>query len=1134
MMIDIKTLEKIPLDDKTMYVLAHVAYQHCGDRQIVTWIKSANFERVLKKYFGLSVAFGISMRKESCNGSTIKYIDELSVDKHYLVALDRNFDDSTLKILKTKGFADIVDCIFYRHKPVVLENFAIPDGGYVDIYGNTIKGPLGAKLNKVVLFGCCNTVEIGTNVVGLNNISISLTSKMELKIGNGCNFRSFVRFEVFGYIGGAIIDIGQNCLFTDALFRLYVDPNISSVVIGSDTTFETHFEAHANRGKKIIIGNDCMFSHNVYLLSGDGHAIFDVNSGKNINSMYQAASFSRNSIVIGNHVWVGYGAFILHGTNVGAGSIVGAQSVVKGIYPNNCAIGGNPAKLIRKDCAWARNMDAYSIDDCGKEYVHKTLEEPILDHVLLNKINNKESLNDKANSDLRTNGEICFIGFDNKTEWEHNGKTMLALDSNLCTGCSSCYNACPKDAINMYEDANGFIYPRIDKTKCVVCGICKNTCPKLNLKFTNDVATICYAFMADDVVRMDSASGGAFSACAQSIISLGGVVCGAAWSDDFGLTHIVVEKGEDLDKIRGSKYVQSSIGKIYKTIKKYLDADRWVLFVGTPCQVDGLLHYNNKNYDKLLTIDLLCRGVPSSGLFKRYLRESYGNQMPKRIVQKTKKYAGWGAYTEIEESNGNIQYFSMENNIWMKAFLSDLMFRDSCYVCPYPQTRRVGDLSIGDFWQIAKFDKAYDDKKGTSIVIANTTKGRDFLRSVKAKLIEEVPLSFEQPFNSALTSARKKPLRRQTFFDMLSKVPLGAAMDRALYGKKYDIGIVGWWSNLNYGGTLTYFALNKAVQALGYSVMMIQPPRSDGSLPAMDTVPMRFAKKHYVISHVYSHRDMHLLNYACKGFISGSDQLWNPWLEQYAGKECFLSFANSNSLRLSYASSYGNVSSFPNEFIEKYKPELKKFDAVSVREDYAVALSKKYFGIDAEFVCDPVFLCKKDIYLELASQSSCGFPARFTLNFILDPTDSKSKAIMYVSRKRNVEYVCFTDLQNTEQKKDAFRLPNIYASHAVEDLLKAYAQCDFVVTDSFHGTCFAIIFNKPFISIANKERGARRFESLLRWTGLSNRLVDSVEMIYNDPKLLEPIDYDPVNERVKNFSDKSLVWLKKALQKMKY
>lgn len=105
------------------------------------------------------------------------------------------------------------------------------------------------------------------------------------------------------------------------------DPNISSVVIGSDTTFETHFEAHANRGKKIIIGNDCMFSHNVYLLSGDGHAIFDVNSGKNINSMYQAASFSRNSIVIGNHVWVGYGAFILHGTNVGAGSIVGAQSV---------------------------------------------------------------------------------------------------------------------------------------------------------------------------------------------------------------------------------------------------------------------------------------------------------------------------------------------------------------------------------------------------------------------------------------------------------------------------------------------------------------------------------------------------------------------------------------------------------------------------------------------------------------------------------------------------------------------------------------------------------------------------------------------------------------------------------------
>lgn len=133
-----------------------------------------------------------------------------------------------------------------------------------------------------------------------------------------------------------------------------------------------------------------------------------------------------------------------------------------------------------------------------------------------------------------------------------------------------------------------------------------------------------------------------------------------------------------------------------------------------------------------------------------------------------------------------------------------------------------------------------------------------------------------------------------------------------------------------------------------------------------------------------------------------------------------------------------------------------------------------------------------------------------------------------------LNFACFTDLQNTEQKKEAFKLPGVYANHAIEDLVKAYSMCNFVITDSFHGTCFAIIFNKPFISIANYERGARRFESLLRWTGLSDRMVSSIEEIYNRPELLLPIDYATVNERVAVFKSKSLEWLKAALKKIKY
>ncbi|MCD8291170.1 MAG: polysaccharide pyruvyl transferase family protein, partial [Prevotella sp.] len=1147
-------------------------------------------------------------------------------------------------------------------------------------------------------------------------------------------------------------------------------------------------------------------------------------SGDNINSNFSQLSNKKNNLILGDHVWCGAGSFIMNGTNVGVGSIIGAECVLKGSYPNNVTISGNPAKTVRINCAWSRNMDAPNIESINSSYVSQTSEtnspiagqnvlviggtgfsgirlvqrlielgnrvtiatrghkqdvygynvnriildvtdfdsvktalankeyDVVFDDLAYNPLNVYNVLSnvktkkyvqlssvmaygkfhkelDEAELDLDSininlndwtyekrkqmnprelyakgkryaeamaykiskvpvitvripyvfdarpkyyclhiandtpmavkdiNKSVVFVrdidvgnflpwiaaqdysgpinfadygsisikqiidyianktgkkrikyggndvepfneygessyslslnqinrlgykgvdvnewfwgsidnyikdataevqkvelksvqpviipqiktgkyaNFVNKTGWSGYEKTMLALEGAKCTGCSSCANVCPQNAIRITTDDRGFIVPEIDTNICVNCGLCHKTCPKLNLEFPYPVQSTCYAFMASDELRRVSASGGAFLSCAEYVLDNGGVVFGAAWTEDYGLKHIAVTDKSQLNKIYGSKYLQSSINYAFRTVKDYLLKGKIVLFVGTPCQVDGLRHYLRKDYQNLYTIDLLCRGVPSEELFKRYLKESYGNEKIRSIVQKSKKKLGWGAYTEIIRESGAVENYNMENNIWMKAFLSDFMFRDSCYGCPYPQRKRIGDISMGDFWQIAKYNKSFDDRLGTSFVITNTAKGEALIKSVKSKLLKKVPVEFELPYNSAISSARKVPGNRTLFFDMLQKAPLGAALDRALYGKKYDIGIVGWWSNLNYGGALTYFALYTTVQRLGYSVMMIRPPFSDASMPRTDTVPMRFACKHYVISRLYAHRDMHLLNYACKGFISGSDQLWNPYLEQYAGKECFLSFANQNSLRISYASSFGNVSSFKDNFIAKYKPELKKFDAISVREDYAVELGKKYFDIDAQFVCDPVFLCNRQDYEELAKCSSCGFPGKFILGFILDPNPDKTKAISYITEKKGIGYACFTDLQNVEQRKVAFNLTNVYANHAVEDLIKAYSQCDFVLTDSFHGTCFAIIFNKPFISIKNHERGEKRFESLLRWTGLTNRMVDSVDEIYKRVDLLGSIDYNEVNERVSQFKTKSLEWLKGALKKMKY
>lgn len=1421
-MIEYDIINKIPKEDRACYALAKIAAENCGDREIVTWIRSARFERVLKTYFNRNVSFGISQRREACDGKLVKFFDNLSPSKHYLVSLDRAYDEAINNQLILMGFSDITDSVFLRHKPVVIDNFVCPSEGYLDLYGNSIVCSAGTKIKRIILRGSGSIIKIGSNVVNTNNITFDIASNAFIEIKNKCKINAPVKFEVLGHSGSAVISIGERCRFTDALFRLYVSPFETAVVINDDCTFETHFEAHANTGKRIILGHDCMISHNVYMLSGDGHAIFDVNTGDNLNSDYTKLTVHKNNIVFGNHVWCGYGAFIMNGTNVGTGSIIGAKCVLKGTYPNNCSIAGNPAKIVRKDCAWARDMGAQSINTISKEYVSKTSEakppvsgqnvlviggtgfsgirlvkrlidlgnrvtiatrglkkdsygnsvnrvtldvtdfesvkhalqgkrydvvfddlaynplnvynilsnvktskyiqlssvmaygkfhkgleeseidlgfeniqlsdwtiekrkqmnakdlyvygkryaeaiayklsdipvvtvripyvfdtrpkyycEHILNEIPLNIVdenkeiifvrdidvgnflpwiaaqdysgpinfadagsitikeliryiedklkkraivsggNDKEPFNefeeksytfnldkvkqlgynlldlkewfwksidayinlalndsrqkiqsDKSDSIVQTS--TVTYSFSNKKNWQNHDKTMLALDASKCTGCAACMNVCPKDAIKMTTDSRGFIVPQIDAAKCISCGMCKRTCPKLNLDFPYGSQEKCYAFMADDETRKVSASGGAFLTCAEYIISKGGVVCGAAWTEDFGLEHIIIESKGDLKKLYGSKYLQSSINNVFRTIKKYLKDNRLVLFIGTPCQVDGLRHYLSKDFENLYTIDLLCRGVPSADLFKRYLRESYGTEKLVSISQKNKKRLGWGAYTRIEHSSGAIEHFNMENNIWMKAFLSDFMFRDSCYVCPYPQRKRVGDLSLGDFWQIAKFNKAYDDRLGTSIVIPNTEKGRALIESVNHKLLEIVPVEFELPYNSALNRARKIPANRGVFFDMLSRAPIGAALDRALYGKKYDIGIVGWWSNLNYGGTLTYFALYTTIKSLGYSVMMIRRPHSDATMINENTIPMRFSKKHYVISRLYAHRDMYLLNYACKGFVSGSDQLWNPWLETWAGKDCFLAFANQNSLRISYASSYGNVSTFPEEFVNKYKPELKKFDAISVREDYAVELSKKYFDVDATFVCDPVFLCDRSVYEGLAEQSKLDLPGKYVLNFILDPSDEKSKAIKYIAKNKDFEFVCFTDLQDVQKKIKQFKLPDVYADREIEDLVKAYSKCDFVLTDSFHGTCFAIIFNKPFISIANHNRGEKRFQSLLRWTGLLDRMVNSVEEIYGKPELFQPIDYDKVNARVAAFRAKSLEWLKSALKKMKY
>lgn len=352
--------------------------------------------------------------------------------------------------------------------------------------------------------------------------------------------------------------------------------------------------------------------------------------------------------------------------------------------------------------------------------------------------------------------------------------------------------------------------------------------------------------------------------------------------------------------------------------------------------------------------------------------------------------------------------------------------------------------------------------------------------------------------------------------------------------KRYDVGIVGWWYNLNYGGTLTYYALNRAVQSLGRSVLMIQRSCPKDYTPETDTVPMRFAQKHYNISERYSFDELPELNKQCSAFIAGSDQLWNPHLAPWSGPEYFLSFGAPDRVKLAYATSFGNIEHCKDDFINKYKPLLQQFDGITVREDYAVNICKTDFDMPSMQVCDPVFLCDPSEYRKLAKDSDRVYPKKYVLNFLLDPDEQKLDVCRFVRDKLAIQdSVNFTDLQHIEEHTKAFGGEKVCANYEIEDFVKAYTEADFVVTDSFHGTCLAVLLNKPFISLANKVRGEKRFISVLNWLQLMDRLVFDPKDVYTKQELFNRMSFEKTNRIIAEGKEKGLNWLKTSLERGK-
>ena len=313
---------------------------------------------------------------------------------------------------------------------------------------------------------------------------------------------------------------------------------------------------------------------------------------------------------------------------------------------------------------------------------------------------------------------------------------MLQIPSN-CTGCHACVNICPANCIIMKESESGFLNPMINQSLCINCGQCEKICHVLHMPEMN-TETVAYAMKnCDENVRKRSTSGGIFSLLAEYVLERDGIVWGAAYDSDFFVRHIAVSDRKELSLLQGAKYVQSVIGTSFQEVKRELQKGRIVLFSGTPCQCAGLKSFLGKEYKNLITVDMVCHGVPSPKVWQAYIdyrsqKENSGKR-PVKINMRSKA-SGWSYYgysTEFDYGNGKISRMQNSQDLFMKAFVGNICLRSSCSDCIAKGVERCTDFTLGDYWGIWNQHPEFDDNKGTSVVLVHSQKGREILNQVR-------------------------------------------------------------------------------------------------------------------------------------------------------------------------------------------------------------------------------------------------------------------------------------------------------------------------------------------------------------------------------------------------------------------
>lgn len=348
----------------------------------------------------------------------------------------------------------------------------------------------------------------------------------------------------------------------------------------------------------------------------------------------------------------------------------------------------------------------------------------------------------------------------------------ILVTKNQCCGCSACQDVCPKNAITMVEDKEGLLYPVIDENKCIDCGMCCNVCPSINVKTKESLLKAYAAYNKNEKIRLKSSSGGIFTLIAEDILKKNGIVYGAAFDENFEVKHIRITNITELEKLRGSKYVQSNCNGIYSKCKRDLDSGMNVLFSGTPCQIEALKCYLKKSYDNLFCIDIICHGVPSRLVWRKYLQ--YRVNLAKSKIEQIAfrlKNEGWKQYAvQFVFANGTAYCQNLHKDIFMRGFLKNLYLRPSCYACKFKTKERISDITLADFWGINNIYPDIDDDKGISLVIVHSIKGSNLFEKLKTNMFcIEVNIDNAIKYNKSMIISVKNNIERNKFFSELLK-----------------------------------------------------------------------------------------------------------------------------------------------------------------------------------------------------------------------------------------------------------------------------------------------------------------------------------------------------------------------------